>query len=160
MTRINVGVPVQLLSDKHLIAEHREIKRIPNCIKKGKFNLEGIPDKVVLGTGHVKFFYNKLKYLHKRYIEIRDECVNRSFNVSDFEDCFKDLPKDLYNDYNYSFGDCITIASRLIEKEPNNEKYKAFARIACILHNNSIGVYDELLKSKYSIHSSNRDNSV
>ena len=33
MTRINVGILPKELSNKHLIAEHREIKRIPNCIK-------------------------------------------------------------------------------------------------------------------------------
>ena len=31
MTRINCGIPPEELSDKHLLAEHREIKRIPNC---------------------------------------------------------------------------------------------------------------------------------
>ena len=41
MTRINAGIPVQSLSGKHLIAEHREIKRIPNCIGKGKYNMKG-----------------------------------------------------------------------------------------------------------------------
>ena len=63
MTRINVGIPPAELTDKHLLAEHREIKRIPNCIAKGKYNMEGIPDKFKLGKGHVKFFYNKLEYL-------------------------------------------------------------------------------------------------
>jgi hypothetical protein len=32
MTRINVGVHPSELSTKHLIAEHREIKRIPNNV--------------------------------------------------------------------------------------------------------------------------------
>ena len=63
MTRINVGIPPAELVNQHLIAEHREIKRIPNCIAKGKYNMDGIPDKFKLGTGHVKFFYNKLLYL-------------------------------------------------------------------------------------------------
>ena len=34
MTRINVGINPADLTGKHLIAEHREIKRIPNCIAK------------------------------------------------------------------------------------------------------------------------------
>ncbi len=70
MTRINCGIPPYILTSKHLLAEHRELKRIPNCIKKGKFTLDNIPDNFKLGTGHVKFFYNKLKYLHKRYVKI------------------------------------------------------------------------------------------
>ena len=45
MTRINVGIPPAELVNQHLIAEHREIKRIPNCVAKGKYNMEGIPDK-------------------------------------------------------------------------------------------------------------------
>ena len=60
MTRINIGVSPNELIGKHLLAEHREIKRIPNCIKKGRYKMIGIPDKFKLGTGHVKFFYNKL----------------------------------------------------------------------------------------------------
>ena len=30
MTRINVGIPPTELTDRHLLAEHREIKRIQN----------------------------------------------------------------------------------------------------------------------------------
>ena len=70
MTRINVGVKPSELTGKHLLAEHREIKRIPNCIKKGRYKMTGIPNKFKLGTGHVKFFYNKLLFLKNRYIEI------------------------------------------------------------------------------------------
>ena len=50
MTRINVGIQPVELTDQHLIAEHREIKRIPNCVAKGKYNMEGVPDKFKLGT--------------------------------------------------------------------------------------------------------------
>jgi hypothetical protein len=31
MTRINL-IPVEELTDQHLLAEHREIKRIPNAV--------------------------------------------------------------------------------------------------------------------------------
>ena len=34
MTRINAGIPPKKLTNRHLLAEHREIKRIPNVIKK------------------------------------------------------------------------------------------------------------------------------
>ena len=78
MTRINCGIPPAELVDKHLIAEHREIKRIPNCIKKGRYNLTGQPDKFTLGTGHVKFFYDKLGYLKRRYESIYKECITQA----------------------------------------------------------------------------------
>ena len=76
MTRINVGIHPSELPIKMLIAEHREIKRIPNCIKSGRYSLTDIPANFTLGQGHVKFFYNKLAYLRKRYEMIYKTCVN------------------------------------------------------------------------------------
>jgi deoxyribonuclease (pyrimidine dimer) len=116
MTRINVAVRPIELTDKHLIAEHREIKRIPNCIKKGRYNLDGMPDKFTLGTGHVKFFYNKLEYLHYRYLELYDECIKRGFNVTDYSECFDDLPADLYNWYDEQPNDRTIILQRINER--------------------------------------------
>ena len=55
MTRINIIPPAELC-DQHLLAEHRELTRIPNLVVKGKFSLEGQPSDYKLGTGHVKFF--------------------------------------------------------------------------------------------------------
>ncbi len=63
MTRINIGVNVKCLTDEHLLAEHREIKRLPYCldkaIKLGSINK--IPDKFTLGKGHALFFLDKMK---------------------------------------------------------------------------------------------------
>ena len=116
MTRINVAVKPIELTDKHLIAEHREIKRIPNCIKKGRFNLDGIPDQFTLGKGHVKFFYNKLAYLHNRYNQLYKECVKRGFNVQNYEECFEGLPVELYNSYNEQPNDRLIILERINER--------------------------------------------
>ena len=104
MTRINASIPPAKLTTKHLIAEHREIKRIPNCIKKGRYNLSGIPDKFTLGTGHVKFFYNKLLYLYNRYKSLYQECKNRNLNVTDYSESFENvkyeaIEKSLWNDW-------------------------------------------------------------
>ena len=124
MTRINSGIPSAELLDMHLLAEHREIKRIPNCIKKGRYCLDGIPNKFKMGSGHVKFFYNKLKYLHERYLELHSECVSRGFNVTDYNDCFSDLPSDLYNDFTPTDDDRKLIRERIAEriKEYNLKK--------------------------------------
>lgn len=116
MTRINCGIPPAELVDKHLIAEHREIKRIPNCIRKGRYNLNGQPDKFTLGTGHVKFFYDKLFYLKRRYESIYQECLNRGFNVTYFGDCWQDIPKHLMNDYNPTENDKLIIRQRIKER--------------------------------------------
>ena len=81
MTRINCGMPVKQLSRQHLIAEHRELIRIPNTIKSGKAIIKDILEKFTLGKGHVKFFYNKLLYLHKRYEELYQEALQFRSNI-------------------------------------------------------------------------------
>lgn len=116
MTRINCGIPPAELSDKHLIAEHREIKRVPNVIKKGKFNLNGQPKEFTLGAGHVKFFYTRLLYLKKRYEELYKECVNRNFNVTYFGDAWDDIPSDFMNDYTPTAKDIKIIKERIKER--------------------------------------------
>lgn len=116
MTRINVGLLPSELTDKHLIAEHREIKRIPNCIKKGRYKLDGIPEEFKLGTGHVKFFYNKLKYLHNRYDSLYMECIKRGFKVTDYNEAFEELPIELYNDYQSTDVDRKLVLDRIAEK--------------------------------------------
>ncbi len=118
MTRINCGIKPEELNNKHLFAEIREIKRIPNCIKKGRYNLDGIPDKFKLGTGHVKFFYDKLLYLHTRYYFLVTEWEARGFKVSDYNEAFESLPKELYNHYFPTDRDRKILIKRLQEKDP------------------------------------------
>jgi len=97
MTRINAGIPPADLSDKHLLAEHREIKRIPNMVKSGRADLsKPIPDIFTLGKGHVRFFYNKLKYLRYRYEHIYIECKCRGFKVEQYHNAFK-FPIEIRN---------------------------------------------------------------
>lgn len=83
MTRINV-VLVTELCDQHLLAEFRELTRIPNCVKSGKLrhHYDDRPEKYVLGPGHVKFFTNKLGWLKVRYDQLYAECVRRGFRVT------------------------------------------------------------------------------
>ena len=121
MTRINVGIPPADLVNQHLIAEHREIKRIPNCIAKGKYNMDGIPDKFKLGTGHVKFFYNKLLYLKNRYTSLYNECIKRGFNVQNYIGAWNNVPEKLMNDYKPTYVDRLIVQQRINEKL-NNEK--------------------------------------
>ena len=116
MTRINVGIPPAELTGKHLIAEHREIKRIPNCVAKGKYSMKGIPDKFKLGTGHVKFFYNKLLYLRNRYIQLHEECIYRRFNVQYYIGAWDNVPEELMNDYKPTDDDRKIIKQRIKEK--------------------------------------------
>ena len=116
MTRINCGIPPASLSDRHLLAEHREIKRIPNCIKKGRYSLEGIPERFKLGEGHVKFFYNKLGYLQQRYTQIYNEAKRRGFNVTNYLGAFNGCPDELYGDYEPTTTDIEIVKQRIIER--------------------------------------------
>lgn len=117
MTRINAGISPSSLTGKHLIAEHREIKRIPNVIKKGKYNLSNIPDKFCLGTGHVKFFYTRLLYLYNRYKELYNECIKRGYNVADYSEAWNGLENtDLWNDWEPTREDAEIVQARINEK--------------------------------------------
>lgn len=75
MTRINC-IPVEQLLDQHLFAEYREITRVASLQRS-------LPDygKYTMGTGHVKFFYNKGLYLADRCNALLLELAKRGFNV-------------------------------------------------------------------------------
>ena len=86
MTRINL-IPPEFLSDQHLLAEYRELPRIVNSYKCNIYNpnknfYKNIPTKYKLGTGHVKFFRNKIKFLLDRYKLLVKELLYRGFNIS------------------------------------------------------------------------------
>ena len=100
MTRINVGIDPRELPKKLLIAEHRELIRIPNGVANNKFvSYNNIPKSFTLNSGHVLFFLDKLKYLKRRYEAIYESCVERNVDVTSFITCFDNLPSHLYNDY-------------------------------------------------------------
>lgn len=113
MTRINVGIPPKELTTKHLIAEHRELKRIPNNVSKGKFNIKSIPNKFTLGKGHVAFFYNKLGYLKNRYEELYQECRRREFKVTYYGNAWDGIPNHLMSDYLPILNDINIIKERI-----------------------------------------------
>ena len=39
-------------------------------LSKNGYNESKVPKKYTLNKGHVYFFYNKGKYLHKRYLDL------------------------------------------------------------------------------------------
>ena len=118
MTRINLSVPPSKLINSHLLAEHREIIRIPNCVKKGRFSMKGQPENFTMGTGHVKFFYDKLLHLKNRYEEIYAECLKRGFNIGYFGTAFDGVDSSMMNDYKPTTLDREVIKVRLVEKDP------------------------------------------
>jgi len=103
MTRINL-VPPQELSGKHLVAEYRELPRVFDLALF--YYLRGdtspIPTEYVLGTGHVKFFYDKLLFILKRNNDLIDEMHRRGYHTSFPKRTIEVLnmyPSSLQNDY-------------------------------------------------------------
>jgi deoxyribonuclease (pyrimidine dimer) len=130
MTRINC-VPVSTLSDKHLLAEYREItrpfKKVSNRLEKYGISetLANLPhgDKYLLGRGHETFFFDKLEYLTKRYNKLAWELLNRGVNI-DFQQyrhitmshqsSFRNTP--LWNDWEPTPEDMYLNMARLAKR--------------------------------------------
>lgn len=98
MTRINC-IPPEELTDKHLLAEYRELPRIFKLARQPKNQKEADswPKKYTLGTGHVCFFYDKLEYLFKRQINLVEEMQKRGFNTSFDPYALPELFKDKFS---------------------------------------------------------------
>ena len=121
MTRINV-IPVEQLTDQHLLAEAREITRIPSVIIKGKANVnKKLPDDYTLGQGHVSFFYNKLGWLENRYRELLAECARRGFNVTDR--WTYGYPKSLSGEYKVTENARKINMERILLRFPKKARY-------------------------------------
>lgn len=116
MTRISVGVRAIELCDAHLIKERVELVRIPNAVRTGKAVIKDIPKQFTLGTGHVKFFYDKMGYLHQRYTELTNECIARGFNITDFSDSFEGISPSLWKNYNETAQDRKIVVQRVNER--------------------------------------------
>jgi deoxyribonuclease (pyrimidine dimer) len=116
MTRISSGVRSHSMVDLHVRKERIELLRIPNAVKKGKAVLKDIPNEFKLQKNHVRFYYSRLKYLHKRYLELTEECIKRGFKVTDYSDAFKDLPEHLYNDWDDNIPRVKEIVSERIKE--------------------------------------------
>ena len=78
--------------------------------------MKGQPEIFTLGTGHVKFFYDKLGYLYKRYNSLYEECVKRGFNVTNYRECWDDIPDEYKNDYEPTDNDRAIIRERISER--------------------------------------------
>ena len=101
MTRINV-VPIEELTDQHLFAEYREITRLfPLSLKANERGFKQDVYEYVLGTGHVKFFYDKLGFIEIRYFKLKEELLLRGYNITLKDDIvhYRKLIPDMYNDY-------------------------------------------------------------
>lgn len=106
MTRINSNISPKLLKRMHLVAELREITMVTGSLRRSLMTssklmvLAGIPKKFTLNTGHVKFFYNKLTFLQKRFDTLCDEMERRGYNPDrSRRTAFDGFDDRFYNDW-------------------------------------------------------------
>ena len=85
MTRINSNLDPKALKRMHLIAELREITMVPAALRRSlrtktpKDILASIPKKFTLNAGHVRFFYDKQAFLHRRFTMLALEMIRRGY---------------------------------------------------------------------------------
>ena len=122
MTRINIISPSEL-TDQHLIAEYREIFMVAGSLKRTLISKSGfveskVPKNFTLNNGHVYFFYNKGKYLYKRYNLIIKEMKSRGFKPDENRIFPKDIfiLNNLFNDWEPNQIDIKIIRKRINEK--------------------------------------------
>ena len=116
MTRINL-VPVEELSDQHLIREYNEL---PRCIKQN-IDTKDAPWMYTLGKGHMKWGKKHSAFLIKRYLYLCEEMEYRGFTVNyPYSELFLYHENNtvIANNYSYHprFEDILASRNRIIEK--------------------------------------------
>lgn len=73
------------------------------------------PSRYCLGKGHIKFFKDKLSYLHKRHELLKKEMKTRRFKTNKSLKLLQ-FPKQLHKSYNPDRKAISIIKKRIIEK--------------------------------------------
>lgn len=128
MTRINLVDPNELM-DQHLLAEYREIRLLCANLRRTLKSKHGfvekkVPSRFTLNKGHVYFFFNKGKYIYKRYCAIRDELAKRGFASNLIFPMV--WPQELYNDWEPTEEDKEIVRERIalrISQRPGWYRY-------------------------------------
>ena len=121
MTRINANIPPKLLSDHHLMAEQKEIGRLPllfrTRINNDKWPGDG-PGLFTLGTGHLLFFMNKGRFAWGRANELKLECQRRGLRTRQHNELAWDemTMYDTNGGYIWTNRDRILVIDRIIDK--------------------------------------------
>ena len=122
MTRINIIEPSEL-TDQHLIAEYREIFMVAGSLNRTLNSKVGyrearVPKRYTLNSGHVYFFYNKGKYLYRRYKQLIAEMKRRGFKPDKTRVFPTSIFVDngLYNDWMPNVEDYKIIRQRIKER--------------------------------------------
>jgi deoxyribonuclease (pyrimidine dimer) len=124
MTRINADLDPKRLTDQHLMAEYQELAMVHASLRRSLRSkpahevLKKIPAQYMLGKGHVTFFYNKLTFLEKRYLQLIAELKARNYNLNPNRKFIHEgeFPVEFYNDWQANNNDRRIIAERLVSR--------------------------------------------
>jgi hypothetical protein len=134
MTRINAHIMPEDLCDEHLLAEYHEILRINDwasyrAAKQGRAMLNSIQKTFTLGKGHVTFFYDKLKFIHLRFEDLKKELLRRGVNVKiEYDDSTVLKLPWLYNDWLPCYEANIIVVERILERANQMKKISYLKR--------------------------------
>ena len=122
MTRINL-VPPEELSDQHLVAEYREIFMVGSSLQRSlrspnwEKTKKSIPKQFTLNKGHVKFFYDKGKYLSERYEVLIKEMKRRKMSPNPLRKFKKEQwPGELFNSWKPNEYELKVVRKRITTK--------------------------------------------
>jgi len=124
MARVNIGVDPKYLSDSHLVAESVEITMITGGLRKNGYEIKSpVPEIFKMGTGHINFFKNKLKYLKRRLESVNTEMRRRNFNPGTKLD-LEEFPTKYHNDWAPDMKASMILRTRIYDrlKNPLNGK--------------------------------------
>lgn len=123
MTRVNC-VPVEQLSREHLVAEYRELPRIfgmvRGMIERGVTDpkLADIPSSYRMGTGHMKFFTDKLGWCVQRQKLLVMEMQRRGYKpeFTDPERLLDGIPEAFHGSWSPTSKDLEISWARIRER--------------------------------------------
>ena len=123
MTRINAGMAPSELHRRHLIAEYRETLMVPAALRRSlrtipkEVTLKSIPKQFTLNAGHVKFFFDKLTFLERRYESLKDEMRLRGYFVAESRtQNFEGFDPEFYNDWTPTQEARTLVHTRIAER--------------------------------------------
>lgn len=125
MTRINTTLngtnfTHDMLLDQHLFVAYREVTRISSLARVA----HDAPAEYVLGTGHMKFFFDKGAFLVKQCAELYQACVERGYNAT--EKHYKPHGPGLDNDWQPDFKATCANLMRLQERLNDNPGFYTY----------------------------------
>jgi len=127
MTRINV-VPVNELCNQHQFAEWREMPRLVGNLQKSlsrkkPFSMDEISPNYILGTGHVKFFYDKFQFLYNRHVELTKALIDKGYDIQPDSKILKSVDDEWFNDWKPSNVDLELNRQRIKDRMPENPRW-------------------------------------